>query len=284
MRLANLAGRASLLVHDGAVDVAKASDEQISADPMQALGQCDDIRRLLQALPADAASPYDARDLQAPVPRPRQVFAIALNYRPHVREAGYADPTTPLLFTKFASCITGPYGAIALPEGHVDWELELVAVIGRTAHRVSAADAHSVVAGFTVGQDLSERLLQLAGTPAQFSLAKSYPGFGPIGPAVVSLDELDDPGDLVLDCRLNGEQVQGARTSEMVFSVGQQIEHISAVCPMFPGDLLFTGTPGGVGNRMVPPLFLTPGDELVSTIGGVGSMRHVFTTRDQEPT
>jgi 2-keto-4-pentenoate hydratase/2-oxohepta-3-ene-1,7-dioic acid hydratase in catechol pathway len=281
VRLANLGGRASLLVENGAVDVASASGQQLPSDPMQVLERWDDLRDLATAVATDAGAhevvPYDARRLRAPVPRPRQVFAIALNYRPHVREAGYTDPTTPLLFTKFPSCITGPNAAIALPQGHVDWEIEMVAVIGRPAFQVSAEDAWDVVAGLTVGQDLSERLLQLAGHPAQFSLAKSYPGFGPIGPAVVSVDELRDPDDLELSCHLNGEQVQGARTSEMVFSVAEQIEHITGVCPVYPGDLVFTGTPGGVGNRRRPPLFIADGDELVSTIEGLGQMSHTFT-------
>lgn len=275
--MANLGGRATLLVDGGAVDVAGASEGRLPSDPMDALDRWDDLLELAAGLPTDLdVASYHVTDLLAPVPRPRQVFAIALNYRPHVREAGYHDPTAPLLFTKFPTCITGPAGYITLPEGHVDWEIELVAVIGRPAFRVAPDEAWEVVAGLTVGQDLSERLLQVAGHPAQFSLAKSHPGFGPIGPAVVTIDELPDADDLGLACHLNGEQVQKARTSEMVFSVADQIAHLTAVCPVLPGDLIFTGTPGGVGNRREPPLFLSRGDELVSSIEGLGQMQHRF--------
>ena len=276
MRLANLAGRLVLLDGDRALDVSRASGGRFPSDPM---GAYDDWTALLEwAGGADlaAAVPYDAGALGPPVPRPRQVFAVALNYRPHAAEAGWAAPEVPLVFTKFPSCLTGPTGTVALPPGNVDWELELVVVIGRPAYRVAAADAWGVVAGLTVGQDLSERLLQLRGAPPQFSLAKSHPGFGPTGPALVTLDEVDDPDDLELSCVLGGERVQHARTSEMIFSVPQLVEFLSAVCPLLPGDLLFTGTPAGVGSRRTPPRFLRPGDELVSTISGLGTMTQSF--------
>jgi 2-keto-4-pentenoate hydratase/2-oxohepta-3-ene-1,7-dioic acid hydratase in catechol pathway len=225
-------------------------------------------------LPAGAA--FDERDLGAPVPRPRQVFAVALNYRPHAAEAGYTPPEIPLLFTKFPSCITGPSVTVDLPAGNVDWEIELVAVLARDAHRVPAADGWSAVAGLTIGQDLSERRLQLTGTPPQFSLAKSYPGFGPTGPALVTVDELPDPDDLELTCTLSGEMVQHARTGEMIFSVPRLVEFVTAVCPVYAGDLIFTGTPAGVGNRRTPPRFLRPDDVLVSEIEHVGRMRTIF--------
>lgn len=276
MRLANLAGRLVLLHGARALDVQQASGGRFGSDPMAAY---DDWTALLDwAGSADlaAGTPYDATALGAPVPRPRQVFAVALNYRPHAAEAGWAAPEVPLVFTKFPSCLTGPTTTVALPPGDVDWELELVVVIGQPACRVAAADAWGVVAGLTVGQDLSERQLQLRGAPPQFSLAKSHPGFGPIGPALVTLDEVDDPDDLELTCVLSGERVQHARTSEMIFPVAQLVEFLSAVCPLLPGDLVFTGTPAGVGNRRTPPRFLQPGDELVSMIGGLGTMTHSF--------
>jgi len=279
MRFANVRGRASLLVGDGAVDIAGASSDQFSHDPMLALGRWEELVVWAAATDLPCPTPFESADLGAPVPRPRQVFAVALNYRPHVQEAGYADPEAPLVFTKFPSCITGPYGTIGLPPGHVDWEIELVAVVGREAAHVPAAAAAEVLAGLTVGQDLSERLLQLSGRPAQFSLGKSHPGFGPIGPAVITLDELADPDDLALTCHLDDEQVQASRTGSMIFSVGQLVEHITAVCPVFAGDLIFTGTPGGVGNRRTPPLFIAEGNELVSSIEGLGEMRHRFLRR-----
>ena len=160
--------------------------------------------------------------------------------------------------------------------GHTDWEVELVAVIGRRAERVRAADALSYVAGYTVGQDISERILQSAARPPQFSLGKSLPGFGPIGPWLVTLDELEDPNDLELGCAVNGEQMQHGRTRDLIFSVPALIEKLSATLPLLPGDLIFTGTPAGVGLGRVPPRWLAPGDELVTYIAGIGELRHRF--------
>jgi len=147
-----------------------------------------------------------------------------------------------------------------LPPGQVDWEVELVAVIGRHGHRVSREQAWDYVAGLSVGQDISERVLQLSGAPAQFSLGKSYPGFAPIGPVVVTPDELLDKDDLELGCSINGEQVQKGRTSEMVFSVPELVSRLSAVTPLLPGDVIFTGTPAGVGLGRSPQRFLAAGD------------------------
>ena len=291
MRLANLAGRAVLLVGagavdgavggavDGAVDVATASDGRFGPDPMDVLADWDAFAKWAGLADLRAPTPYDERDLGAPVPRPRQVFAVALNYRPHAAEAGYAAPEIPLLFTKFPSCIAGPHATVDLPDGNVDWELELVAVIARDVHRVPASDGWSAVAGVTVGQDLSERKLQLTGSPPQFSLAKSYPGFGPNGPALVTVDELPNPDDLGLTCTLSGEVVQQARTGEMIFSVPRLVEFVTAVCPVYAGDLIFTGTPAGVGNRRTPPRFLTPDDVLVSEIEHLGRLRTTFAAR-----
>ncbi|WP_328455868.1 fumarylacetoacetate hydrolase family protein [Streptomyces sp. NBC_00386] len=276
MRTATLADRAVLLTDDGAVDIADASSGRFGPDPMDVLNNWTEFRAWAGSAELPAASPYRPADLDAPVPRPRQVFAVALNYRPHAAEAGYVPPEIPLLFTKFPSCIVGPAAEVELPKGNVDWELEMVAVIGAPCHRVPASEGWEVVAGLTVGQDLSERVLQLTGKPPQFSLGKSYPGFGPTGPALVTPDELPDRDDIAIECLLNGESVQAARTSEMIFSVPQLVEFISAVCPLHPGDLIFTGTPAGVGNRRVPQRFLGPDDVLVSRIDGLGEMRQTF--------
>ena len=189
------------------------------------------------------------------MPDPRQVFAIALNYRPHAAEAGFVPPETPLVFTKFPTCITGPSATVRLPAGNVDWEIEVVAVIGRGGHHLGRDRAWEAVAGLTCGQDLSERVLQLAGAPAQFSLGKSYPGFGPTGPVAVTPDELPDRDDIAFASLLDGEPVQQGRTSEMIFAIDDLVARLSAVCPLLPGDLIFTGTPAGVGNRRRPPRF-----------------------------
>ena len=210
------------------------------------------------------------------MPAPRQVFGIGLNYRSHAAESGMDLPTVPATFTKFPACITGPFAEVELPNGTVDWEVELVVVVGRRADRVAAADAWSHVAGLTVGQDLSDRTLQFA-AGGQFSLGKSHRGFAPLGPWVVTPDELDDPDDLALGCSIDGETVQDARTSDLVFGVSQLIAELSAVVPLLPGDIIFTGTPGGVGFTRQPPRFLQPGETLESWIEGIGTIRTRFT-------
>lgn len=187
---------------------------------------------------------------------------------------GYGLPEFPSAFTKFPSCIAGSNGDIHLPSAHVDWEVEVVAVIGRPAHHVRAGDAWSYIAGLTIGQDLSEREVQFRPPLPQFSLGKSYPGFGPIGPVLVTPDEFDDPDDLELSCTLNGEVVQRSRTSDLIFSVPALVESLSGIVPLLPGDVIFTGTPSGVGSGRKPPRYLAPGDILVSAVEGIGSMWH----------
>jgi 2,4-didehydro-3-deoxy-L-rhamnonate hydrolase len=214
--------------------------------------------------------------LGAPVVASPQVFGIGLNYREHAAESGVDAPDVPPVFTKFRSCLAGPSATIELPSDKVDWEVELVAVIGRPAERVPEEKAWSYVAGVMAGQDLSERTVQLAGPVPQFSLGKSFPGFGPIGPWLVTPDELPDRDDLRLRCSVDGRVLQDGRTRDMIFSVPELVARISAVCPMAPGDLIFTGTPPGVGMGRQPPEFLRPGATLVSTIEGLGELRNAL--------
>jgi 2-keto-4-pentenoate hydratase/2-oxohepta-3-ene-1,7-dioic acid hydratase in catechol pathway len=276
MFVANLQDRLSL-VHDGrAVDVERASRGRFASDPQAVYDDWDAFVGWASSVGDGHGEPYDPGDLDAPVPRPRQVFALGLNYAMHAEEAGLDLPPMPLTFTKFPSCIVGPGARVDVATDRVDWEVELVAVVGRRAHHVGAADAWDHVAGVTVGQDLSARDVQMLGSPPQFSLGKSFPGFGPTGPWLVTPDALPDRDDLAIGCSVNGEPVQGDRTSSMLFSISETIVRLSAVCPLLPGDLIFTGTPAGVGNRMDPPRYLRPGDELVSTIEGIGSITTRF--------
>lgn len=224
----------------------------------------------------DIGTPLDPYRLGPPVLRPRQVFAVALNYPPHAAEAGYEPPADPLVFTKFPSCLTGPHATVELPGEKVDWEGELVVAVAAGGYRIPEDRAWSHVAGLTAGQDLSERRVQMLGSPPQFSLSKSFPGFGPIGPVLVTPDEFSDPDDLELSTELNGAVVQRARTKGMVFPVAELIARISAICPLLPGDLIFTGTPAGVGNRMDPQRFLKPGDELITRVEGIGHLHTTF--------
>jgi 2-keto-4-pentenoate hydratase/2-oxohepta-3-ene-1,7-dioic acid hydratase in catechol pathway len=277
MRFGSLNGRLSLLRDGRALDVERVSGGRFGSDPQAVYGDWDAfLAWAIGDAPAGGGEPFERARLEAPVPRPRQVFALGLNYAAHAREAGLELPPMPLTFTKFPSCIAGPEATVEVATSQVDWEVELVAVIGRAAHRVARADAWEHVAGLTVGQDLSARDVQMLGSPPQFSLGKSFPGFGPTGPWVVTPDELADRDDLAIGCALNGERVQGARTREMLFSVPETVARLSAVCTLLPGDLIFTGTPAGVGNRMDPPRYLAPGDELVSTIEGIGSITTRF--------
>ncbi|HET9075387.1 MAG TPA: fumarylacetoacetate hydrolase family protein [Acidimicrobiales bacterium] len=282
MRVANVGGRAKLLVADKrTVDVSTASGGRFGPGlPELYANWCDfqDWARDfdVEKAAAGAAEPFAASIAGPPSPSPRQVFAVALNYRDHAAESGFKAPDSPLFFTKFLSAFSGPVTEVVLPDGNVDWECEMVAVIGKAARRVSAADAWSHVAGVTVGQDLSERRLQRSGPAPQYSLAKSYPGFAPTGPVLVTPDELDDPDDLAIGCEVNDQVMQSARTSDMIFPVGALIEYLSSRLTLFPGDVVFTGTPPGVGMGRQPPVFLRTGDRLCSHIEGIGEMLQTF--------
>jgi 2-keto-4-pentenoate hydratase/2-oxohepta-3-ene-1,7-dioic acid hydratase in catechol pathway len=276
MRIANLSGRLALIVNGRAVDVATASGGRFSPDPQAVFEQFDEFRAWAASAVLPAGTAFGPAQLGAPAPWPRQVFAIGLNYRAHAAESGFTVPPSPAVFTKFVTSISGPHTEVHLPQGDVDWEVELIAVVGRRAERVAAPDAWFHIAGLTAGQDISERVLQMAGAAPQFSLAKSYPGFTPMGPWLVTVDEFTDPGDLELSCSINGELMQKARTSEMIFSIPHLVEKLSAVTPLLPGDVIFTGTPSGVGMGRTPQRFLQPGDVLASTIEGIGDLRQTF--------
>ncbi|MBN9621015.1 MAG: fumarylacetoacetate hydrolase family protein [Actinobacteria bacterium] len=279
MRIANLAGRLALIVDGTAIDVAEASDGRFGPDVQGIYEHFADFRAWAASAELPAGASFDPAQLGAPAPAPRQLFAIGLNYRAHADESGFAAPPSPAVFTKFVTSITGPYTDVELPDGDVDWEIELVAVIGSRAHRVSESTAWDYVAGLTAGQDISERRLQMVGAAPQFSLAKSYPGFAPMGPLLVTPDEFADPDDLGLSCAIDGEQVQKSRTSELIFSVPALIAQLSAVLPLLPGDVIFTGTPAGVGLGRVPPRYLHAGQVLTSNIENIGELRQTFVQR-----
>ncbi|MGC1954482.1 MAG: fumarylacetoacetate hydrolase family protein, partial [Gammaproteobacteria bacterium] len=219
-----------------------------------------------------ATEGLDEAELAACVPRPGSVFAIGLNYRAHAEEAGLAPPNRPMVFTKFPSCLAGPRSDIYLFSDRVDWEVELVVVIGRPGVRIAEDVALDYVAGYCVGQDISDRRLQFNDKPPQFSLGKSRETFGPIGPAIVSLDSFADPNDLQITCEVAGERMQDSRTTDMIFAVPELVSYLSGVCQLQPGDLIFTGTPRGVGAVREPRRYLQVGETIVSTIEDVGSL------------
>ncbi|MFP5071091.1 fumarylacetoacetate hydrolase family protein [Pseudonocardia nantongensis] len=286
MRIANHAGRLVLLDPAGdpetprGIDVERASRGRFAADPQAVYTRWDEFRDWAAGASFTDTAPIVADDLGAVTPRPPQVFAVGLNYRDHAAESGFELPSEPVVFTKYASSFTGPRGDIRLSPGNVDWEVELVAVISGGGHGIPEVQGWDHVAGLTVGQDISDRVTQFAAPPAQFGMGKSFPGFAPVGPSLVTVDELRtaglDPDDLELGCLVNGESVQKGRTGTMIFSVPELVARLSAIVTLLPGDVVFTGTPSGIGAGMSPPRFLTGGDELVTWCAGIGQMQHRF--------
>jgi len=279
MRVLNLNGRLSLDRGNLAVDVETASGGLFAADVQAVYERWEEFRAWAGTYDGPAARNYTEQDLGAPVPRPGAVYAIGLNYREHALEAGMQLPETPMVFTKFPASVTGPYADIVLPSANVDWEVELVAVIGRPARNVAAAEGWSYVAGLTAGQDISERVVQLSGPPPQqYNIGKSFEGFAPIGPALVTLDEFADPGDVGIACSLDGMQMQKARTGDLVFSIPELVAYLSSVLPLRPGDLIFTGTPSGIGWTRTPRRMIAAGEELLTYMDTIGEMRNRFVT------
>ncbi len=301
MKFANHDGRLTLIDRgsegelQGArgIDVNRASGGRIPAEPERALELWDDVVAWVgqrgqpgHATDAEAGViTIDARRLGSPTPKPQQIFGIGLNYADHGTEANMQLPEVPLIFTKLSTAVTGPFDPIEITTESVDWEVEIAVVIGASAQHVPAADAWSVVAGVTAGQALSERDIQWRPreTP-QFGLGKSLPGFAPLGPLLVTPDEYPDPDDIELSCRLNGEEMQRSRSAEMLFSVSEIIAYLSAITPLLPGDVLFTGTPAGIGMTRTPPRYLAPGDRLESWVQGAGTMSHTLvSSSDRAP-
>lgn len=272
MKIATIDDRAVLVLGDRVADIATASDGRFGPDPMALYDVWHDFVEYAPSI-STATMPLDEAVLGNPAPRPRQVFAIGLNYRSHAEETGVKLPEVPATFTKFPAALSGPFDDIEIAGDTVDWEVELVAVIGRRADRVAEADGWSHIAGLTVGQDISDRRLQFA-AGAQFSLGKSRRGYGPMGPYLVTPDEFVDRDDLGLGCSVDGETVQDARTSDLIFNVPQLVAELSGVLPLLPGDVVFTGTPAGVGIARQPPRALSSGQVLETWIEGIGTMRN----------
>jgi 2-keto-4-pentenoate hydratase/2-oxohepta-3-ene-1,7-dioic acid hydratase in catechol pathway len=284
--MANLAGRGVFVLGgengEQAAEIAAVSGGRFGPDPGQIYDNWDRFRAWAAALTTDALHTHafvlDHSLLGAPSPAPRQVFAIGLNYRDHATEIGFGVPgQLPPVFTKYVSSFSGPTGTVVLPAGgRVDWEVELVVIVGRTLHRTDPEQIWPAVAGLTAGQDLSERVSQMRGPVPQFGLGKSFPGFAPQGPWLVTPDEFADPDDLELGCAVDGEEMQKGRTQDMIFRVPELISRLSHTVTLYPGDVIFTGTPSGVGLGRDPQRFLQPGETLESWIEGIGRLRQTF--------
>lgn len=229
---------------------------------------------LKPALEARAAAgggvPLASVKLEAPVQRPGKIWAIGLNYADHIAESNMATPERQVWFTKAVTSINAPYDPIEIAKGTftADYEVELVAVVGKGGKHVSEADAAGAIFGYCVGNDVTERMWQHAGP--QWSLGKSFDTHAPIGPWIVTADEVGDPHALGLRCFVNGEKRQDSNSRHLVFNIWQQVEHLSTGMTLEPGDVIFTGTPGGVGAAMDPHQFLKAGDVVRCEIDGLG--------------
>ncbi|MCE2438207.1 MAG: fumarylacetoacetate hydrolase family protein [Candidatus Latescibacteria bacterium] len=246
-----------------------------------------DLVSLLEAGPAALAAAVEASErgegidagavrVVAPIQKPEKVLCIGLNYADHAAESNMPIPSEPVVFSKFSSTIIGPGDAIRLPSvtQSVDYEVELVVVIGTAGKNIPESDALDHVAGYTVGHDVSARDFQLEKPGGQWLLGKTFDTFAPLGPDIVTSDEIDDPHNLGIRCILNGETVQDSTTAQLIFRIDQLIAYLSRVVTLQPGDLIFTGTPPGVGMARQPQLWLKAGDTVVCEIDGIGRLEN----------
>lgn len=234
----------------------------------------DAVREWLRWPPGGAVAPLDQVKLHAPLPRPPKIICVGLNYRDHAAEMDVELPDVPTIFSKFSTSVTGPGDPIVLPRAskRPDYEAELAFVIGRGGRHIPASRWREHVFGYTCFNDVSARDFQMATT--QWVLGKSFDTFAPMGPWLVTADEIEDPHALDISLTLNGEVMQRSNTRHLIFGIPELIEHLSAVFTLEPGDLVATGTAAGVGYARTPPRYLRPGDEVIVRIQGIGELRN----------
>lgn len=225
---------------------------------------------------AGGGVPLASVRLEAPIQRPGKIFAIGLNYADHIAESNMGTPERQVWFTKAQTSVNGPFDPIEIARGTAtcDYEVELVAIVGKGGKHIAAADAPAAIFGYCVGNDVTERMWQHAGP--QWSLGKSFDTHAPMGPWIVTADEVGDPHALGIRCFVNGEKRQDSNTAHLVFDIWQQVEHLSTGMTLEPGDVLFTGTPGGIGAAMNPRRFLQPGDVVRCEIDTLGHIEGVM--------
>jgi 2-keto-4-pentenoate hydratase/2-oxohepta-3-ene-1,7-dioic acid hydratase in catechol pathway len=218
--------------------------------------------------------------LLAPIARPGKIFAIGLNYADHIAESHMETPPHQLWFSKAVTSVTGPFDPVLIARNapYVDYEVELVAIIGKRGKYISKADAASYIFGYCVGNDVTERMWQHR--TAQWTLGKSFDTHAPIGPWITTADEIPDPHHLDIRCEVNGKSRQNSNTKHLVFDIFDQIEHLSHAMTLEPGDLIFTGTPGGIGAAMEPKQFLQPGDIVRCEIQGLGHIENTLAAEE----
>jgi 2-keto-4-pentenoate hydratase/2-oxohepta-3-ene-1,7-dioic acid hydratase in catechol pathway len=214
--------------------------------------------------------------LLPPIPDPAKIVCLGLNYGDHAKESGATIPKDPVLFSKYATALIGQGDAIVLPpvSQEVDYEAELVIVVGKRGRPTNEAEAMTYVAGYTIGHDVSARDWQLKKDGKQWMVGKTFDTFAPTGPHLVTTDEIPDPHNLAIRLRLNGRTMQDSNTNQMIFSVGAVLAYLAQVFTLEPGDLIFTGTPSGVGFTRKPPVYLKPGDVVEVEIEKLGVLRN----------
>jgi acylpyruvate hydrolase len=265
----------ALLGDDRVVDL-HAADPSLPDNMMTFLNEGDwameRARNVLANAPAEAVLPRDSVTLAAPVPKPGKIICIGLNYRDHAAESNQPVPDFPTVFAKYSSCVIAPGEPIMIPRvtEQVDYEAELGFVIGKCARHVSEADALDYVAGYVPFHDVSARDYQMR--TSQWTLGKTFDTFGPMGPALVTKDEIPDPQALDIELSVNGEVLQKSNTRELVFTVQKLVALLSEVLTLEPGDLISTGTPSGVGAARNPKRWLRPGETVSITIAGLGTL------------
>ena len=282
MRLATietLAGpRAAVRREDHFVDV-HATDANLPPTVRQILEGGPELLRAVAEVAERAATvecPAAGVKWHAPVHDPRKIICIGLNYRDHAAESGSPIPREPILFSKYPTALIGNGEAIVLPavSQEVDFEAELVLVIGKRGRNIAAASGHEYVAGYTIGHDVSAHDWQLKKDGKQWMVGKTFDTFAPVGPVLVTADEVADPQNLGIRLRLNGTTMQDSNTKQLIFGVGELVAYLSKVFTLEPGDLVFTGTPPGVGFARKPPVFLKGGDTVEIEIEGLGVLRN----------
>ena len=262
------------VVHDGETFALESVDASLPSEMNALIPQLPELSGQLERLLQDATPIGGELQLRPPVPRPEKIICIGLNYADHAGETGSEIPKEPVVFNKFPTALCADGENIELPpqSNAVDYEAELVVVIGKEGKNINQTSALDHVAGYTCGHDVSARDWQKSKPQQQWLCGKSFDSFAPIGPYLVTADEITNPHTLNVKMKLNGEVMQDSNTKHFIFNVNHLIAYLSQVCTLKPGDLLFTGTPPGVGAARKPPVFLRPGDVAEIEIEGIGTL------------
>ena len=272
-KLANIEGRAALVEGENYYDLETLSSGKFDKDTSNALNNLNGLSELSKDLSiSEPTGLLRNVRIDAPISAPKNCFAVGLNYKNHAEEAGMDIPAVPMIFTKHTTCLVGPNATIEMRSDHVDYEAELVVVIGSTGKDIQKDKAWDHVAGLCVGQDISDRTVQFSSKPPQFNLGKSFDTFGPMGPYLISPDLLEDKDSLQIECKVNEEIRQKDNTNDLIFNIPSIISYLSEILTLNTGDVIFTGTPGGVG--VMEGKFLKEGDVLRTSIQGIGVLEN----------